>query len=367
MELDYSSDAIVHLLETPAKDRSLPWLKSSLQQAIMLELATLPPYLCGWWSLDDTSETGVAAAAAIKEIIFDEMSHLGHVCNLLTTIGGSPSIAHAGVVAPYPCPLPGGIKPAIDVNLQVYLGGLTTDSVRMYSHIEAPEKPLAQFAEAAETFPSIGSFYSAIEEAFEKNADAIKGTRQITWDLGWHGKGNSLFAIRTLADAQLAIRIIKEQGEGTGQTPDNDFPGYEGELSHYYVFRELYKGQKLIKVQDDPPMWDFKGAVIPLPKALPMGKVPKGGWAKDKNTVPTDPAVKAALAMFNQSFSDMLRSLEKAWEQDTQAAAEPHMNEAIWTHMQALGGPAIELMGKKLPHDEKHTYGPEFLFVPPKA
>jgi len=365
MELDYSSDAIVQLLETPPKDRSLPWLKNALQQAIMLELATLPPYLCGWWSLNDSSDTG--RAAAIRAIIFDEMSHLGLVCNMLNTIGGSPRLADAGVVAPYPCPLPGGVKPKMKPDLEVSLSGLTRTSVEMYSHIEAPEEPLAQFAEEAETFPSIGRFYSAIEEAFKNNADAIKGTRQIARDMSGHGEGNSLFPITTLADAQLAIRIIKEQGEGTGQTPDNDFPGYEGELSHYYVFREIFKGQKLIKVQDDPPMWDFKGAEIPLPNARPMGKVPKGGWAADQGTAPTDPAVKTALAKCNQSFSDMLRSLETAWQQDTQGAADPHMNEAIWTHMFALKAPAIELMGKELPNDPQHRYGPEFLFVPPKA
>ncbi|WP_093780764.1 ferritin-like protein [Streptomyces sp. yr375] len=373
MELDYSSNGIVRLLETPVRDRSLSWLKTALQQAVMLELATLPPYLCGWWSLDDDSESGQAVSAAIREIIFDEMSHLGHVCNLLTTIGGSPRIGDPGVVAPYPCPLPGGIKPKINEDLKVYLGGLTTDSVEMYSQIEAPEEPLARFAAAAgdagdaETFPSIGRFYTAIQEAFRQHQGEIKGTRQITRNMEGHGQGNSLFAIRTLADAEAAITIIKEQGEGTDKTPDNTFPGHKGELSHYYVFREIFKGHKLVKVQEDPPKWDFTGAKIPLPKARPMGKVPLGGWATDKTTAPKDPEVKAALTAFNQSFSDMLRSLEKAWQMDTQEAADPHLREAIRVHMRALETPASTLMTKPLPNDPQHTYGPEFLFVPPKA
>lgn len=363
MELDYNSDAIVQLLETPPKDRSLSWLKSALQQAIMLELATLPPYLCGWWSLDDDSETGKAADRAIREIIFDEMSHLGHVCNLLTTIGGSPRIADPAVLAPYPCPLPGGVRPKIHPDLEVYLSGLTQDSVEMFSQIEAPERPLAQFAE--ETFASIGAFYTAILEAFTQHGSEIKGTRQVIENMAGHGGGNSLFAIRTLADAEKAIEIIKEQGEGTDQTPENTFPGYMGELSHYYVFREIFRGRKLKKIQETPPRWDFQGDAIPMPHARPMGRVPKGGWAADPDTRPT-PTVQAELDKVNQTFSDMLRSLEKAWQQDTPEEAGRHLGAAIGK-MFALGEPAIKLMGMKLPNDSTLHYGPEFRYSPPQA
>ncbi|MGW0585410.1 ferritin-like domain-containing protein [Streptomyces sp. NPDC002920] len=77
VELDYSSDGIVQLMQTPPEQRSLAWLKNALQQAIMLELATLPPYLCGYWSVIQDTDSGKAAATAIRAIIFDEMSHLG--------------------------------------------------------------------------------------------------------------------------------------------------------------------------------------------------------------------------------------------------------------------------------------------------
>ncbi|MEU1183031.1 ferritin-like protein [Streptomyces sp. NPDC005820] len=360
VELDYSSDGIVRLLRTPPEQRSPSWLKDALQQAIMLELATLPPYLCGWWSLLQDTDSGKAAAAAIRVIVFDEMSHLGHVCNLLTTIGGSPRIADPSVLAPYPCPLPGGVRPAINPGLEVYLGGLTKDSVEMYSQIEAPEEPLAQLVLEEETFASIGLFYTAILEAFRVHQGEIRGTRQVIKEMD-HGEGNSLFAIRSLADAEKVITIIKEQGEGTEKTPDNPFPGVAGELSHYYVFREIFRGRKLKKIQETPPKWDFQGDPIPFPNARPMGKVPKGGWANDPATVP-DATARAELDKGNAAFSAMLHSLEEAWKQDRQEDADQHLGAAIG-HMFALKGPAVKLMNMPLPNDPAKRYGPEFRFV----
>jgi rubrerythrin len=364
VELGYSSNGIVQLMRMSEEKRTLEWLKEALQQAIMLELATLPPYLCGWWSLLQDTESGKAAAKAIGAIIFDEMSHLGHVCNMLTTIGGRPRLAHESVVAPYPCPLPGGIKPKINPNLSVFLSGLTKGSVQMFSEIEAPEKPLATLTEK-ETFLSIGLFYTAILDAFREHQSKITGKRQLEWNMKNHGEGNSLFAIKAFTDVEHAIEIIKEQGEGTDKTPENEFPGYAGELSHYYVFREIYRGKKLIKVQEKPPVWDFQGAAIPMPNARPMGVVPAGGWAKDPNTVP-DATVKAELDKFNMAFSEMLRSLELVWQQDDQGEASKYMVAAIYTHMRALKEPAINLMGMPLPKDRKKSYGPEFRYVPSK-
>ncbi|MFE1878343.1 ferritin-like domain-containing protein [Streptomyces diastatochromogenes] len=370
--LDYESDAIRELMEVEEDARTDDWLQKSLQQAIMLELATLPPYLCGWWSVIEKTEEDKKISSMIREIIFDEMSHLGHVCNLLTTIGGSPIIADKNVVAPYPCQLPGGVRPNLpdedgqDKNLTVYLSGLTRKSVEMYSRIEAPAKPLAKFSEGNEekTYPSIGEFYDAILKAFQKPGVPFTGWRQLVYSMDGHGKGNSLFAIKNLADAEKAIKIIQEQGEGTHAMPENPHDGYEGELAHYYTFRQLYRGKKLIKVQEQPPKWDFEGADIKMPGAHPMGVVPKGGWAGDKKTAP-DAKVQKILDDFNSTFSSMLRSLEKVWQQDSPKDAEKHMSDAE-AEMYNLGGPALQLMEKPLPNDPAKRYGPEFLYIPKK-
>ncbi|WP_234317192.1 ferritin-like protein [Streptomyces sp. NRRL WC-3744] len=108
-----------------------------MQQAVLLELATLPPYLCGLWSIEDPSQDE-GVFHAIREIAFDEMSHLGLAGNLLTTIGGVPRLADERAVPTYPGPLPGGICPC----LTVFLSGLTTNSLDMCARIEEPDHPI---------------------------------------------------------------------------------------------------------------------------------------------------------------------------------------------------------------------------------
>ncbi len=54
--VDYRSNRIVKLMEEPVERRDAAWFRESLQQAVLLELATLPPYLCGLWSIEDPSQ-----------------------------------------------------------------------------------------------------------------------------------------------------------------------------------------------------------------------------------------------------------------------------------------------------------------------
>ncbi|MGQ4445750.1 ferritin-like domain-containing protein, partial [Streptomyces violaceoruber] len=45
--------SVAHLLAVPESGRGVDWLREALQVAVALELATIPPYLCGWWSVGD--------------------------------------------------------------------------------------------------------------------------------------------------------------------------------------------------------------------------------------------------------------------------------------------------------------------------
>ncbi|SOE08204.1 ferritin-like protein [Streptomyces sp. Ag109_G2-15] len=329
--LDYESDAICELMEVEEEARTDDWLQSSLQQAIMLELATLPPYLCGYWSMIEKTEEDKKISFMIREIIFDEMSHLGHVCNLLTTIGGS---AHRGHEGRGPLPLQSAGR-----------------SAPQPSGRRRPGQEPDRLPERA-------------DQEIGRDVLPNRGAREAACQVRGRGRREGLFAIKNLADAEKAIKIIQEQGEGTHSMPENPHDGYEGELAHYYTFRQLYRGKKLIKVQEQPPKWDFEGAAITMPGALPMGVVPKGGWAKDKKTEP-DAQVQKLLKEFNNTFSSMLRSLELAWQQDSPKDAETHMSDAV-AEMYNLGGPALQLMEKPLPNDPAKRYGPEFLYIPKK-
>ncbi|WFB10910.1 ferritin-like protein [Streptomyces sp. LX-29] len=343
---------IVELMEVPAEEHDRQWLKEALQQAVMLELATLPPYLCGLWSIEDSSrDSGVFAT--IHEIVFDEMSHLGLACNMLTTIGGEPRIADERLVPKYPGPLPGGVRPELTVSLT----GLSKQSLDMYSQIEKPDDPVV---EDREIHTSIGAFYTAILEAFRNQQHLISGTRQVVKRMFGHGKGNDVVALRSFGDVEAAIKIIKEQGEGTAASPQNPFPGRPGELAHFYSFREIFHGRKLIAVSQDPPRFDFQGPEIPMPNTLPMGTVPQGGWEQGGVTVSSE--VRRHLDAFNLHYSSLLSFLEKAWQAEQSSTANARLSDAIG-EMSELQGPAQELMGIPLPDGSGKTYGPEFRYV----
>ncbi|WP_406087750.1 ferritin-like protein [Streptomyces virginiae] len=344
--LEYESNAIVELLGVLPADRDAEWLKNSLQQAIMVEIATIGPYASALWSI---KESNAAVAKSIREIIFDEMTHMGLVCNMLTTIGGAPLLADPKVVPKYERALPGGVRP----ELIVFLEGLTKDSVEMFSEIERPDHPVAQFG----TFATIGAFYTAIEEAFEAHQHLINGDRQIDFSLESHGQGNKIVPLDSIEKVRAAIKIIKEQGEGTSASPENPFPGKPGELAHFYVFREMFRGKKLIKMSEDPPVWDFKGDDVPLPQAFPMGRVPEGGWANGGPNAPA-PEVQQVLAAFNRHFSDMLRALQAAWLTGDSDMLFPAIG-----HMGGMRTEARKLAQLELPDGSGKTYGPEFLYV----
>ncbi|MFF8407569.1 ferritin-like protein [Streptomyces sp. NPDC015684] len=350
--LDYESNRIIELMDQPPELRGVDWLQDALQQAILLELSTLPPYLCGMWSIDDPNDERVRET--LRTIIFDEMSHLGIACNLLTTIGGVPRLADIRIVPKYPGPLPGGVRPG----LTVFLSGLTKESLDLYSRIEEPDNPIVKSGVAR---TSIGDFYTAILTAFQSHPELITGARQVIRNMATHGEGNSLVALTTLSAVESAIAVIKEQGEGTSVSPVNPHPNESGELAHYYAFREIYRGYQLVKGSENPEKWDFAGPKIPMPHTLPMGVVPSGGWPREGHSAPGQDTLDL-LDKFNVTYSAMLRFIEQAWHQDMPAQATSLLSKAVGK-MRALEEPAVALMGTALPDGSGRHYGPEFRYV----
>ncbi|MET9681998.1 ferritin-like domain-containing protein [Streptomyces coeruleorubidus] len=350
--VDYQSNRIVELMAARDDQRDADWLKEALQQAVMLELATLPPYLCALWSIED-QESDVAAA--IRRIVFDEMSHLGLAGNMLTTIGGTPRLADHKTVPKYPGQLPGGVRP----ELKVFLSGLTRDSLELFSRIEEPDDPVV---ESGSEYTSIGAFYTAIHETFRLHPELITGARQIRRTMEFsHGEGNDVVMLTSLGEVEKAIGIIKEQGEGTAASPENPHPGEQGELAHFYVFRELFHGRKLIKTSENPVRWEFAGDDIAMPSAFPMGTVPAGGWEAGGLPAP-DPETRNRLNAVNHGYSEMLRLLEQAWEATASGTAQSRLSAAV-TQMRLLSEPAQLLMQRALPDGSGKTYGPEFRYT----
>ncbi|MGH3694967.1 MAG: ferritin-like domain-containing protein [Pseudonocardiaceae bacterium] len=325
-------DQIIRLMRVSEDQRGLVWIKDSLQAAIALELSTIPPYLCGLWSIKNGDE----AAELIRGIVIDEMFHMGLVCNMLSGIGGTPDIIAAAPV--YPGPLPGGVRP----QLCVYLSGLTRDYVHdVFMEIEMPEHPVASLVAGP---PTIGAFYDALNAAFQ----AVRPPISMSNQLGPRnvGTNNILKPLENLLDVESAIALIKGQGEGNSTSPEAPQSG--GEFAHYYKFGEIYHGRELRQVNGK---WEFTGDVVPFPDVYPMGVVPAGGWP--------DPAehVRDLLRTFNEAYTDILQDLEKAWAEGSNAVLGGSIGK-----MFALQSAAQELFETPLPGGEG-SYGPDFRAV----
>ncbi|MFD8483827.1 ferritin-like protein [Kitasatospora sp. NPDC059673] len=324
---------IAELMKIPAVDHDLRWIKESLQSAIALELSTLPPYLCGMWSI---KTAGSEAEAVIKSVVHDEMYHMGMACNMLSAIGGTPRILAAAPT--YPGKLPGNVRPTIDV----YLQGLTQTYVReVFMEIEMPENPLARLQEE---WVTIGEFYDAVRDAFKNVEPSIGSGHQMEARIG----RNTLEKFTSVDQITESIDVIKEQGEGTSHLPDD--PTADGQLAHYYGFGEIWKGHRLVPTSSGPTAYDWVGDPVPFPETYPMGRLTEGSWPNPPDDVPD------LLAAFNDKYTKMLDLLETAWRDGDTSALSQSINV-----MFALKGAAQALMAKPLPHDNTHVYGPEFL------
>ncbi|WP_037642552.1 ferritin-like domain-containing protein [Streptomyces bicolor] len=325
--------SVARLLAVPEDGRGVAWLRSALQVAVGLELATIPPYLCGWWSVKDH---GSEVARMLRRIVGDEMYHLSIVCNLLVAVGGRPRIKAAAPV--FPGPLPGGVRAGVTV----YLSGLTKASVRdVMMAIEAPEEPLTRNAQSS---PTVGEFYVELLNAFK----AVRPELSVRGQLSEYVGGDELRPIENLDHVERAIDIIREQGEGTGSSPAESFE--DDHPAHYYAFGEIYHGRELRETDDG---WRYVGPPVPFPDVRPMAPVPAGGW-------PNPPAhVRGLLFRFDANYSTVLDALDAAWS----GGGERTMKAAVHA-MRGLEYPAVELMEIGIPYAPGHTYGPQFRALP---
>lgn len=305
---------IIELMSVPAADHNMDWLRDSLQAAIKLEFATLPPYLAAYWSIKNGLD---AVARSVREIFREEMLHYGIACNLLAGIGGEPLLNTSTSVPTYPGPLPGGVNPDLIIPLQ----RLSKDAAALFMKIEFPEDgPIA----LAEEFHTIGEFYTAVEHALEMNQPSFNLEKQLEGPLGLNKIGSPDKALE-------AVRLIKRQGEGSKASPEDTGPT---DLAHYYRFGEIFHEHGL---KQDPTTgeWHFNGVELPLPEVWPMAEIPFGGYKREE----VKDEVWQLLERFDRGFTEMLNQLQEAWR----AADDASLDEAI-SSMRGLRGPAVALM-----------------------
>ncbi len=328
------------------QEQHLSWLRKALQTAVTLEFSTIPPYLCGLWSIKEDTHN---AAKSIREVVQEEMLHMALACNMLAAIGGEPKIAEPEFIPSYPGHLPGGVHPGLVVGLS----GLTKHSLAVFMEIERPLEVVGhEDHEAHEHVEeghdgddvTIGEFYDAIKEAFHKLDPPMTTDDQVTGPLAWT-------VVRNLEDVDHVIDLIKDQGEGSDVDPTDT--GLD-DLAHYYRFEELYEGQKL---EWDPVKEVFyHGATLEFPDVWPMAPVPKGGYLQQD----VSDTVWWHLDQFDKTYTRLLTLLQGTWTRGGQAS----FVHAIDT-MFELEKYARPLMAMPIPGQDGATYGPCFRYQAP--
>jgi hypothetical protein len=290
--------------------------------------------------------------------VLEEMGHMGIACNLLTTIGEKPELTAKGFVPDYPSPLPCDIVPrVVPPNLKDWKVGLSRLTPAVVSDIfmiiEYPESgPLALASWKTRTFHTIGEFYGAIAKTLEKLVNqkkvAITGSHQIT------DKAVGVKPLDTLKKALDAIELIKEQGEGTPQSPGAVIAG--NELAHYYKFKQIQVGRNY-KFERGKKSWSLTGSFFDFPAVYPMADIPRGGYTGPGIPKP----VSDLLVRFNRAYGSILKDLQSAWEKGDAGGGKADLKSAKAT-MGQLGPIAVQLM-KTWIDDKNHdlgTYGPTF-------
>jgi hypothetical protein len=323
--------------DLPKYIQNIEELRAHLQAAVELEHSTIPPYLCGLYTIrNGRNET---AAEIIRTVVVEEMLHFVLAANVLNAVGGSPSVDFPKFVPAYPATLPLGTGGKLEINLLKF----SEEAIDTFLAIEKPAKPaaphllgtilsvapakhvpvepgqLADMLRRGEFYDSIGDFYEAIEEGLkglegrgQKEGKTIfvpDDGFQITRDY-YYNSGGEAFPVTDLDTALQALRIIVDQGEGYDREifdGDDVSFGEQRELAHYYRFNQIKLGR--CYVAGDTAASGPTGAAF---------EVDYGGdavWDMMPNPslerLPEGP-IREAGAEFSAIYTDLLRMLHAA-------------------------------------------------------
>lgn len=281
---------------TDTRSIYLARLKQALQEALQIELMTIPPYLCALWSIKNEMDP---VALSIREVVQEEMMHLALVCNMLAALGEVPNLR--GKVPDYPCRLPGGLHP----NLDVTLGGLSKNALELFKQIEQPTVIIEHGDKISlqDSPATIGEFYERIGIAFRDLEPDLKVDRQIGGPL-------TETIITDVRAAVAATELIRHQGEGSKESPEDTG---SDDLSHYYRFEELSLGRR---IEYDPVKKKISlGAEITWPEVWPMETVPSGGYPLEDLL----PEARDLMENFDRIYSRTINLLQSTWDGGGQA------------------------------------------------
>lgn len=315
-----------------------------LQGAARLEHATIPPYLTAAYSLKLGINNPIRDT--LKRIAVEEMLHMAIIGNLINAIGGTPQFDDEDFLPVYPAPLPLTIGEGLVVGLRSFSLELVRD---IFMIIEEPEVPL-DFPNVTE-FATIGEFYRTVIDRIATLGPSVftgDPARQVIDESGFGPP--ALFAIVDPRTATEALEWIINEGEGTTTQPTDN----ENELAHYYRFREIVVGRKLVR-DAGPDGWAYAGEPI----LFDHGGV--HAFQPDAHMSDFNPGSSEynAVEAFNLHYCDMLRQIQAAY------GGRPALMRDAIRSMRTLRRSAADLT--RIPHPAGGTLSPTFEFVPQSA
>jgi hypothetical protein len=234
---------------------SLEGLHAHLQDAIDLELWTIPYYLSAMYSIRDPASD---AYQLIQSVVYQEMLHMQLMCNLLNAFGGLPR---------FKAPVYGGPQiPHLNFNLDepnptrfftpysTEIGPFDQQRLNTMCLIEYPEwqsRTKPDMREDRAQYGSIGEFYDAIRIGITEHGDYLRGgIRQVDFFSSYY---NNLSGTTITGDGmegyQQAIELLNVIiAQGEGQTRgDADIPskyqntadGFHDSWPHYRKFMQI--------------------------------------------------------------------------------------------------------------------------------
>ncbi len=319
-----------------------------LQNAIVLEHATIPPYLTALFSLE--AGHNEAIAGLIRGVVIEEMLHVSIAANTLIAIGGKPQINNPEFIPRYPGPLPMGIG---GDDFEVPIKAFSKDVVKdVFMVIEEPEEPITidQYANLLASqpepdFDTIGAFYTAVQHKITELGDGIFEVGPEQQMLKWFD-AKRLFPIVDVKSAVSALEVIKIEGEGTSTDPFQS----DKEPAHYYTFSEIYHGKKIVKNPDGG--YSYSGAPIPF---SPEGVYPMVDNPKIEDFEEGTQA-RIRIERYAYSYSSLLNALHKTFN------GHPEQIDVVMGLMYELKLQAVSLM--QTPSGQSgRTCGPSYQFV----
>lgn len=350
-------------LETKRKE-----LCGLLQDALMLELSTIPPYATACYSIleqgqYDRSEPTIVNAEpieVIRQVMVEEMLHMVLVANVMNAIGGTPQLNNPKLLPRYPVALLGGRGP------RVHLRRFTPDQVKSFRQIETAPRNVALARKG--DYHTIGGFYIHLREKLIDACDEFgdkaifigDAKRQISNDDYFGAGGEVIEVTGTPAQrrkaAMKAIKEIMEEGEGADlgdKAGDGDtIPGPEGheDIAHYFKFNEIlhsryYRPEDSV---DDPPTGG--DLIVDWSAVSPMRDDPS------ESNYKRAPDIAAISADFNDAWSGLLDGLQIAFTKDKSALRD------LYPAMYNIKSLAQKLMRIPLPDGSGETAGPTWTY-----